>query len=203
MNTEVFGISVDSYASLNKYRQELGLQFDLLSDWNRETSKKYSAYNSKEGVANRKSFLVDKKGIVRFLQQSGLEEARNHAKMLEAVRILYKENGNKELITSDSSETVVEAVFYEFYSETCSHCQQMKPIIEEFRKRHENKFQKFLLVPFKGSDNISLFHEYFVSGTPTFIITDKEGKEIDRITGMHTLEVLEKFMKSSLERIKE
>ena len=64
MNTEVFGISVDSYASHAKFKRELNLPFDLLSDWDREVSKHYGAFNVKERVANRLSFLIDKKGRI-------------------------------------------------------------------------------------------------------------------------------------------
>jgi thiol-disulfide isomerase/thioredoxin len=193
-------VSVDAWATLNKYKEELALPFDLLSDWDRETSKKYGTFNQSEGVANRKSFLIDKDGVVRFTQQSGLEEPRKHEEMLEAVRRLgaASESRTGEEVGEAGRP---EAVFYEFYSETCSHCKKMKPVVEEFRKAHGDKFTDFRMVPWGHADDISLFHDFGVEGTPTFIITDKEGKEIDRITGEHSLEVLVRFMNSSFRRM--
>ena len=85
-DTVVFGISVDSYATLKKYREELGLPFDLLSDWFRDVSQSYGVFNTREGVAMRFSFLIDKKGVVRFVQSSKLIEPRNHKKMLEKIK---------------------------------------------------------------------------------------------------------------------
>ena len=61
LNAEVLGISVDSFASHKKFRSELKLPFDLLSDWDRKVTQTYGVYNFKEGVANRVSFLIDKK----------------------------------------------------------------------------------------------------------------------------------------------
>ena len=197
----MFGVSVDSWASLKKYREELNLPFDLLSDWDRQVSKKYGVFNEKELVANRKSFLVDKNGIVRFLQESGLNEPRKHEEMLSAVRKL-RENAAGEQTAQAEASAPVNATFYEFYSETCTHCQKMKPVVEEFRKAHEDKFKKFMLVPFEGPDNISLFHEYGITGTPTFLISDAGGKEIDRMSGEQSLEALVNFTDNALKRMR-
>src|ERR1043165_9807341 len=41
LNAEVFGISVDSLYALGKFREEQKLNFDLLSDFNREASTAY------------------------------------------------------------------------------------------------------------------------------------------------------------------
>ena len=171
-----------------------------MSDWDRETSKKYGAFNDKELVSNRRSFLIDKEGIVRFTQESELTQPRKHQDMLDQVRGLKNAAVNETSAAPKTAKTV-EAVFYEFYSDTCSHCIKMKPIVEEFRRKHEGKFKKFMLVPFDTSSNISMFHEFRVTGTPTFVITDGEGKEIDRVAGELSLEALEKFMESSFKRL--
>lgn len=88
LNTEVFGISVDSYASHGAFRKDLNLSFDLLSDWDRKVSKLYGTYNEKERVSNRYSFLIDKKGIVRYRQSSGLNAPRDLMSMLKKVEEL-------------------------------------------------------------------------------------------------------------------
>jgi thioredoxin 1 len=192
---------VDSWATLKKYRDELGLPFDLLSDWDRESSKKYGAFNKKEGVTNRMSLLIDKNGVIRFTQESGLETPRKHEDMINAVRNLSaKETAGSP--TGKETAVPVDAIFYEFYAETCPHCQKMKPVVEEFREKYGSRFKKFLLIPRKGSENYSLFHEYEITGTPTFLITDMEGKEIDRISGVVRLKSLVSFMESSFKRIR-
>ena len=70
-NAKVFGISVDSLHTLAKFKEEQNLNFQLLSDFNKEASEAYGAlypvfgYNMK-GVSKRAAFVIDKYGIVRY-----------------------------------------------------------------------------------------------------------------------------------------
>lgn len=70
VNAHVFGISVDSIHTLAKYKEEQQLNFSLLSDFNKEVSRKYDTiyenfgYNMK-GVSKRSAFIIDKAGIIR------------------------------------------------------------------------------------------------------------------------------------------
>ena len=78
-NAEVFGISVDSVYTLAKYKEEQHLNFQLLSDFNKEVSTAYgSLYQTfgfdMQGVSKRSAFLIDKDGIVRYAEV--LENAR-------------------------------------------------------------------------------------------------------------------------------
>ena len=91
MDTEVFGVSVDSYASNAEFRKQLELPFDLLSDWGREYTPLFGAYNERQMVANRWSYLIDKEGVVRFEQHSTLNEPRVIEDMLAAVEELNAE----------------------------------------------------------------------------------------------------------------
>jgi len=69
----VLGISVDSLYTLAKFREEQGLNFTLLSDFNKEVSKLYDAlyddfsYNMK-GVSKRASFVIDRQGTIQYGQ---------------------------------------------------------------------------------------------------------------------------------------
>jgi peroxiredoxin Q/BCP len=90
-DTEVFGVSVDSYASAAEFRDQLDLPFDLLSDWGREVAPQYGAYIESQMVASRWSYLIDKEGVIRFVQNSGLNEPREIQEMLDAVEELYEE----------------------------------------------------------------------------------------------------------------
>lgn len=71
MNAQVFGISVDSLHSLAKFKHELGLNFPLLSDFNKDVSALYNSlypsfsYDMK-GVSKRSAFVIDKDGIIRY-----------------------------------------------------------------------------------------------------------------------------------------
>jgi peroxiredoxin len=71
INAQVLGISVDSLYTLAKFKEEQGLNFPLLSDFNKEASAAYGAlydqfsFNMK-GVSKRASFVIDSQGIVRY-----------------------------------------------------------------------------------------------------------------------------------------
>jgi glutaredoxin-dependent peroxiredoxin len=73
VNAKVFGISVDSLFTLNKFKEEQNLNFPLLSDFNKETSKAYgSLYDSwkfdMQGVSKRSAFVADKEGVIRYAE---------------------------------------------------------------------------------------------------------------------------------------
>ncbi len=72
-NAVVLGISVDSYATLKKFKEEQGYNFPLLSDFNKEVSGLYgSIYHNfagwMNGVSKRSAFLIDKEGLVQYAE---------------------------------------------------------------------------------------------------------------------------------------
>lgn len=73
-NTQVFGISVDAFPSLAKFKEEQQYNYPLLSDFNKEVSKKYEAlYDSftpmgMQGVSKRSAFIIDKEGVVKYAE---------------------------------------------------------------------------------------------------------------------------------------
>lgn len=72
-NAVVFGISVDSLYTLGKFKEEQHLNFDLLSDFNKEVSAAYDAIyetfsNDMRGVSKRAAFVIDKDGVVQYAE---------------------------------------------------------------------------------------------------------------------------------------
>ncbi|CAF3520807.1 unnamed protein product, partial [Rotaria sp. Silwood2] len=74
LNATIIAISVDSMFTLGKFREEQKLPFDLLSDFNKEVSRKYdSLYEdfpllALKGVTKRSAFIIDKQGIIRYAE---------------------------------------------------------------------------------------------------------------------------------------
>lgn len=70
LDARVIGISVDSPFVLNKWKDELKLPFELLSDFNKKAAQAYSAFHEKlgplEGVAKRAAFVIDREGIIQY-----------------------------------------------------------------------------------------------------------------------------------------
>jgi glutaredoxin-dependent peroxiredoxin len=72
-NAQVLGISVDSPFTLAKFKEENGLNFPLLSDFNKVASKKYGAFYTEfvlglKGVSKRSAFVIDAKGIIKYTE---------------------------------------------------------------------------------------------------------------------------------------
>ena len=71
LNASVVAISIDSPFVLGKWKEELGLPYPLLSDFNKTVCQTYGAYHEKlgplKGVAKRSVFIIDKAGILRYI----------------------------------------------------------------------------------------------------------------------------------------
>lgn len=68
-DTQIFGVSVDSPFANKRFAQDLGITFPLLSDFKRTASKAYGVLNEEGGYASRATFVVDKEGIIRHIEQ--------------------------------------------------------------------------------------------------------------------------------------
>lgn len=79
LDAEVIGISVDSFFCLKAFKEANNINFTLLSDFNKETSKKYDAlyedYFGMKGVSKRAVFLINKEGRIAYSEI--LENADN------------------------------------------------------------------------------------------------------------------------------
>lgn len=73
LQSEVVAISVDSVFTLNKFKEDQQINFPLLSDFNKETSKAYGALYDEfvlgmKGVSKRAAFVVDKNGMIKYAE---------------------------------------------------------------------------------------------------------------------------------------
>jgi glutaredoxin-dependent peroxiredoxin len=66
-NAAVFGISVDSVWANAAFRDQMKLDFPLLSDFRKEYSRTLGILDENSGTARRFTFVVDEKGILRHI----------------------------------------------------------------------------------------------------------------------------------------
>lgn len=78
LDAEVIGISVDSFFTLKAFKEANNINFQLLSDFNKEVSRKYDSlyedYFGMKGVSKRSVFVIDKEGSIvhrEILEDSG------------------------------------------------------------------------------------------------------------------------------------
>ena len=68
-NTVILGVSVDSTWANKAFREQLALEFPVLSDSRREVSRRYGVLNEESGFARRTTFVIDAAGVVRHIDQ--------------------------------------------------------------------------------------------------------------------------------------
>ena len=68
-NTQVLGISVDSFAANRRFREDIGATFPLLSDFKRQAVRDYGVFDEAAGYGTRATFVIDKEGRIRSVEQ--------------------------------------------------------------------------------------------------------------------------------------
>jgi thioredoxin 1 len=79
----------------------------------------------------------------------------------------------------------------DFWAPWCGPCITMAPVLNEYATKQE----KVKVAKVNVDENPNVAQEYGISGIPTMIVF-KSGKEVDRITGMVPLNVLEEKLSS-------
>jgi peroxiredoxin len=87
----VFGVSRDSHWSHRAWKEAIGIDVDLLSDWNGTLAKQFGASRMRrwmEGVPQRSAFLVGEDGTVLRSWRYEDSEVPDFDELLAAVQAL-------------------------------------------------------------------------------------------------------------------
>ncbi|MDD5192180.1 MAG: thioredoxin [Candidatus Nanoarchaeia archaeon] len=102
-------------------------------------------------------------------------------------------------VTKDEFEEIInnshKLVVVDFYAEWCMPCVMLSPVIEELAESKSMKEVKFTKI--NVDDNEEISRKYGISGIPCLVIF-KKGKEVSRIVGNQTAEVIEEKIKKFL-----
>lgn len=78
LDANVYGISADSPFVTRRFREELGLPFPLLSDFNHDVGAAYGVlyedYYGLKGVARRSAFVIGGDGVVAYAWVGGRDD---------------------------------------------------------------------------------------------------------------------------------
>jgi alkyl hydroperoxide reductase subunit AhpC len=89
-DAQVVGISVDSVPSHIAWAKSLGgiTQYPLLADFHPkgEVSKTYGVWKDDKGISERAIFVIDKQGVVRYIDVHEIGEAPENAQLLEVLQ---------------------------------------------------------------------------------------------------------------------
>ena len=73
LDAEILAVSIDSFASLAKFKELEGYSFPLLSDFNKTVAPAYGAFYEDwvldmKGVAKRSAFVIDGEGTIKYAE---------------------------------------------------------------------------------------------------------------------------------------
>ena len=82
---KVFGISRDSVFTHKAFKEKEGLTHSLLADMKGQVATLYGCWNEAIGIAERMTVVIDKDGIITFVEHNGPGQIRDHKKALAAL----------------------------------------------------------------------------------------------------------------------
>ena len=69
-NAAVFGVSVDSTWANKAFREQVGVEFPILSDSKKDYTRQLGILDENSGMARRTTFVVDATGILQHIDQA-------------------------------------------------------------------------------------------------------------------------------------
>ncbi len=86
-------MSVDSVPANREFAKQIGIAFPLLSDFKRTVVKDYGVFNEEQGFGNRATFLIDKEGIIRHIDEGNV--AIDPSTVVEACNVLTRKKASQ------------------------------------------------------------------------------------------------------------
>jgi len=81
-DTQVLGVSMDSWFSNKAFADQIGVSFPLLSDWGGKVTREYGVYKDEYQAPRRINFLIGKDG--KILEEQVDNEAIDPTKIVDS-----------------------------------------------------------------------------------------------------------------------
>lgn len=82
---QIYGISRDSTWTHKAFKEHHGLTYSLLADMKGDVAKTYGCWNEAIGTADRLTVVIDKDGVITYVEHNGPAQIRDQKKALEAL----------------------------------------------------------------------------------------------------------------------
>jgi glutaredoxin len=99
LDAQVLGISVDHVPCLKAWAESLGgINYPLLSDFwpHGEVAQKYAAFIEEEGKSERAIFVIDKLGVVRYIDIHDIDEQPSNDEVRQILREVDPDAAKRE-----------------------------------------------------------------------------------------------------------
>jgi len=81
-------MSVDSVPANREFAKQIEVTFPILSDFKRTVVKDYGVFNEEQGFGNRATFVIDKEGIIRHIDEGNV--AIDPSSVVETCNVLTR-----------------------------------------------------------------------------------------------------------------
>ena len=128
MDTQVLGISVDSTDCLIAWAESMGgINYPLLSDFwpHGEISKLYGVLRS-EGYSERALFVIDKAGIVRYIDIHDKDDQPSNEVLFQAIRDADPEVRNRPEVPKPQPVPLPHGGIVMYCTKWCSDCSRAR-----------------------------------------------------------------------------
>ena len=132
MNVQVLGISVDHVPCLQAWAESLGgITYPLLSDFwpHGETAKKYGVLR-KEGYTERAIFIIDRKGIIRYIDIHDIDDQPSNEVLLNELRKIIPEKLQDEELNKEEEDLPYGGVVM-YCTQWCPDCRRARIWLKE------------------------------------------------------------------------
>jgi thiol-disulfide isomerase/thioredoxin len=81
-----------------------------------------------------------------------------------------------------------------FRSDTCPYCKEMTPVVDEIRRKYKSRVD-FVYVNVSRDEGEKLGREHRIISTPTLLLLDREGRQVNVLRGTLPTSVIEQAVK--------
>jgi glutaredoxin len=135
MDALVLGVSVDHVPCLQAWAESLGgIHFPLLSDFwpHGAVAEKYGVLLHDAGKSERALFVVDKKGILRYIDIHDIDEQPDNDVLLAELRRIDPEAAARSALGKPESALLPAGDVVMYCTSWCPACRRARRLLEEW-----------------------------------------------------------------------
>ena len=132
MNVQVLGISVDHVPVLKAWAESLGgISYPLVSDFwpHGEVALEYGAFRDHEGRSERAIFIIDKDGIVQYMDIHDIDDQPDNEVLFEEIRRIQPDHKLIKTPKVEGDQLDLEGVVL-FCNKWCPGCRRARVWME-------------------------------------------------------------------------
>ena len=137
MDVQVLGISIDHKPVLTAWAEDLGgITYPLISDFwpHGEVARNYGVFREDEGRSERAIFIIDKNGVVQYIDIHDIDEQPDNQVLFQEIRRIQPDHKPLKQPQEDTreDELVLEGVVM-FCNKWCPGCRRARMWLEDNR----------------------------------------------------------------------